>query len=97
MGTVWGDVIAKRLGNHDRADRLLHNPSSIPVLFFLCVPLRPLRLCVENCSLDDFEQAGGTHAAADAHGDDHELDTATLAFDQRVADQAAAGHAIRMT
>jgi hypothetical protein len=31
--------------------------------------------------LKDFEQASGTHSAADAHGDNTIFRTATLAFD----------------
>lgn len=45
---------------------------------------------------DDFEQAGGTLAAADAHGDDDELRAASLALDQRMADQARARDAVGM-
>ena len=46
---------------------------------------------------DDLEQPGGTHAAADAHGDHHQLRAAALAFDQRMAHEPRARHAIRMT
>ncbi len=42
------------------------------------------------------EQAGRTHAAADAHGDDNVFCAAALAFDQRVAGETRAGHAIRV-
>ena len=44
--------------------------------------------------LEHFEQASSTHAAADAHGDDHVLHTAALAFDQGVAGHAGTGHTV---
>src|SRR5689334_8494082 len=47
-------------------------------------------------SMNDFEKAGGAHAAADAHGDDCVFRLAPAAFDQRVAGQARAGHAVGM-
>src|SRR5579862_8547228 len=34
----------------------------------------------------DFEQAGGAHSAADAHGDDHVARLPPLSFDEGVAD-----------
>jgi hypothetical protein len=46
---------------------------------------------------DHLEQSGGTHATTDAHGHHHVLDAAAPALDQRMTDQAAAGHAIRVT
>src|SRR5689334_20320441 len=46
--------------------------------------------------LQHLEQAGGAHAAADAHGDDGILRLAAAAFDQRVAGQARARHAVGM-
>src|SRR3954465_8977702 len=48
-------------------------------------------------SMDDFEQARGAHAAADAHGDDGVFGVAPAALDQGVAGQARPGHAIGMT
>ena len=39
---------------------------------------------------------GGAHAAADAHRDDDVLDAAALAFDERVADEPRARHAVGM-
>src|SRR6185436_3382763 len=51
----------------------------------------------ENYGLDHLEEPGGAHAAADAHRHHYELDTAALAFDQRMPDQAAAGHTIGMS
>src|SRR5471032_2699727 len=42
------------------------------------------------------EQAGGALPAADAHRHDDVFDAAALAFDQRVAGQARARHAIRV-
>src|SRR5690242_13117991 len=44
----------------------------------------------------NFEQAGRTHAAADAHGDHAKSGAAPPAFDQDVPGQARAGHAIGM-
>src|SRR3978361_151868 len=44
----------------------------------------------------DLEQAGRTHAAADAHGDHDELRSAALALDQCVPGHPGARHAIRM-
>jgi hypothetical protein len=41
-----------------------------------------------------FEHARRAHAAADAHGHDHALGAAALAFDQGVAGQALAAHAV---
>ena len=46
--------------------------------------------------LRHFEQAGRALAAANAHGDDDVFGTTTLAFEQRVANQAGAAHAVRM-
>src|SRR5262245_13617308 len=43
--------------------------------------------------LHDLKQAGGAHAAADAHGDDHVLGLAAAAFDQDMPGAARAGHA----
>src|SRR5690606_33036681 len=42
---------------------------------------------------ENLEQAGGAHAAADAHRDDDVLRLAPLAFHQDVAGQAGTGHA----
>src|SRR5262249_44129668 len=41
----------------------------------------------------DFEQAGGAHAASDAHGDDGVLGAAAAAFDQDMAGHARSAHA----
>src|SRR5258705_12713044 len=46
---------------------------------------------------EHFEESSGTHAAADAHRDDDVADTAALPFDERVPDQAGAGHTVRVT
>src|ERR1700678_1000129 len=43
------------------------------------------------------EQPGGTLAAADAHGDHHQLGTAPFAFDERVSGQSRAAHPVGMT
>src|SRR5690606_23737586 len=45
---------------------------------------------------DHFEQTGSALAAADAHGDHHVLGAATLAFNQGVAGQPRASHAVWM-
>src|SRR5438105_13416480 len=42
------------------------------------------------------EQAGGAHAAADAHGDDRALRLAAAAFDQDMPGHARAAQAVRM-
>src|SRR6266850_2864790 len=47
-----------------------------------------------SVGLHDFEQPGGTHAAADAHRDDYVSCLAPAALDQRVADEARARHAV---
>ena len=39
--------------------------------------------------LRDFKQASSAHAATNAHGDDDIFRTATLTFDERMADQTA--------
>src|SRR5882762_9453690 len=44
----------------------------------------------------DLEQRRGALAAADAHGDDDVAHAASLAFDQRVAGEPRAAHAIGM-
>src|SRR3954447_24078548 len=44
----------------------------------------------------DFEQAGGPHAAADAHRHDDPAHAAATALEQRMPDEAAAGHAVRV-
>src|ERR1019366_212401 len=50
------------------------------------------------CSLlHDLEQTGGTHAAADAHGDDSVFGLAAAALDQGVTGEARARHAVGMT
>src|SRR5271154_599246 len=48
-------------------------------------------------SVDDFEQACGPHAAADAHCDNRVFRLAPAALDQCVARQTCSGHAIGMT
>src|SRR5215510_12561235 len=53
-------------------------------------------LSMRTPSSDDLEQPRGAHAAADAHGNHGELRAAPLAFDQRVAGEPRARHAIRM-
>src|SRR5258708_38376029 len=58
--------------------------------------LRSIGVSCEWLLVNDFEQAGGAHATADAHGDDSILRLAAAAFDQRVAGQARAGHAVGM-
>src|SRR5690606_7450417 len=50
----------------------------------------------DGARLQHLEQAGGAHAAADAHRADHELGVAALALDQRVADVTRTGHALGM-
>src|SRR5947209_3717352 len=47
--------------------------------------------------LQDLEEPGRAHAAADAHRDDDITNSAALTFDQRVTDHARAGHPVRMT
>src|SRR3954470_7220790 len=47
-------------------------------------------------SSEDLEQAGGAHAAADAHRDDAVLGAAPLALEQDVAGHPGAGHPIRV-
>src|SRR5687768_11035163 len=42
----------------------------------------------------DFEEAGGAHAAADAHGDHDVLRAAALALDQGMAGEARAAHPV---
>src|SRR5574343_1610288 len=46
---------------------------------------------------EHFEDAAGTHAAADAHGQGNAAGSPALAFDQGVARQALARHAVGMT
>src|SRR5215471_874033 len=55
-----------------------------------------LRYRVNYHQLRYFKQPGRAHAAADAHCDHHILDTAALALDQRVTNQARPGHAVGM-
>src|SRR5690349_23043410 len=57
---------------------------------------RRMKHSVSPRLLHDLEQAGGTHAAADAHRHDDVLGLAATALDQRVAGAARAGHAERM-
>ena len=58
------------------------------------------RVCLQltACSLrqgsDDLEQTGCALATADAHGDNHVLDAAALAFDQRVTSQTGTGYTV---
>src|SRR5438477_9109260 len=51
---------------------------------------------VHDIASMDFEYAGGTHAAADAHRDDAALGLAATALDQNVAGHARPAHAVRM-
>src|SRR5882757_10029850 len=44
----------------------------------------------------DFEESGCSHAAADAHRHDDELDAASLPFDECMAHETRACHAVRM-
>src|SRR5438270_4224878 len=53
-------------------------------------------LRTSNCLVDDLEQARRAHAAADAHGDDDVFRAPAPPFDERMADEARAGHAVRM-
>src|SRR5215831_8871468 len=53
------------------------------------------RLC-HVAILGDLEQACRSHAAANAHGDDHVADTASLALDQGMSDHASPAHAVRV-
>eukprot|EP01136_Pigoraptor_vietnamica_P026122 Opistho-1_new@80828 len=46
------------------------------------------------CALQHFEDAGRPHAAANAHGHRHALGTTALAFDEGMAGQALAAHAV---
>src|ERR1700676_789635 len=46
--------------------------------------------------LHDLEQAGRTHAATDAHGDDSVFGLAAAALDQRVTGETRARHAVGM-
>src|ERR1700730_9084798 len=48
-------------------------------------------------SMDDFEQARGAHAAADAHGDDGVFRLAPPPLNQGVTGKARTGHAVGMT
>src|SRR5438046_4922309 len=57
---------------------------------------RQARAIRRGSSMHYLEEARGTHAAADAHGDDDVLGAAAAAFDQRVADEARARHAVGM-
>src|ERR1700761_8079694 len=47
--------------------------------------------------MNDFEKAGGSHAAADAHGDDGIFGLAPSALDQSMAGEARASHSVGMT
>src|SRR5437879_9550252 len=58
----------------------------------LCVSLASFALKLSL--LRHLEEAGGAHAAADAHRADDELGAAPFPLDQRVADHAGARHAI---
>src|SRR5215470_1655543 len=55
-----------------------------------------LRYRVNNHPLRYFKQPGRAHAAADAHCDHHILDTAALALEQCVTNQARPGHTVGM-
>src|ERR1700742_2783303 len=46
--------------------------------------------------MNDFEKAGGSHAAADAHGDDGIFGLAPAALDQSMAGEACASHSVGM-
>src|SRR6202140_634158 len=46
--------------------------------------------------MDDFQQPGCTHAAADAHRDDCIFGLATASFDQGVPGEPGSGHSIGM-
>ena len=43
---------------------------------------------INGSESDDFEQPCGTHSATDTHRADNEFCIATLAFDERVTNQA---------
>src|ERR1700692_1183314 len=47
-------------------------------------------------SMDDFQQPGRAHAAADTHRDDSIFGLAAASFDQSVAGEASASHAVGM-
>src|SRR3990167_3207427 len=51
-------------------------------------------MLIGNRTSEDLEHPGGAHATADAHRHAHPLGAAALAFDQRVAGQALARHAV---
>src|ERR1700679_3992844 len=53
-------------------------------------------ICGSTGISGDLEQAGRTHAAADAHRDDDVSDSAALALEERVTGHAGARHAVGM-
>ena len=60
-------------------------------------PIAPVpTIAIFNFFSNHFEQPRRAHAAADAHRDHDELRAAALAFDERVADEARAAHAVGM-
>src|ERR1700742_471231 len=72
---------------HDRAARGPAGPRAPPARR----TLTPQKI---SRTSRDFEQAGGAHAAADAHGDDDVTHLAPFALDERVPDHARAAHAV---
>src|ERR1017187_5993431 len=48
-------------------------------------------------SMDDFKKARGSHAAADAHGDDGVFRLAPATFNQSMTGETRTGHAVGMT
>src|SRR5688572_20598750 len=75
----------------------IHPPQTNPPLARSLPPLSGGRREQETWSVPDlsrdFEQACSPHAAADAHGDQHQLRATALALDERVAGEARAAHA----
>ena len=72
------------------------NHSALPTFCFAHDLVRKPVPTFRDHALVDFEQAGGAHAAADAHRDDARLDAAPRPSMQRVAGHARAGHAVGM-
>src|SRR6476619_3286413 len=75
---------------------------SMPNISVMAVFTRTSNMC-SGCRLarlrsaDNFEQARGAHATADAHGNDGVFGLAPAALDQGVTGQARPGHAVGMT
>src|SRR4051812_3977011 len=60
-------------------------------------PIAPVpTIAIFNFFSNDFKKTRRAHAAADAHRRDHQLRLAAFAFDERMADEPRAAHAVGM-